>query len=195
MATGESAFEDGTLNFLSIPDVAVGLDWLAGIGIDVINTRVRCLTGWFLDRLVELRHSNSSPMVLTYGPTDTTMRGGNVVFNLLDVEGKVVDERLVARESAAARISLRTGCFCNPGCGEDAFGLNLMRLRPLMWAHKKSNLDTYISLIGLPSAGAIRVSFGVASAPKDIDRVLSWIEATYRDRITNADGLPLRERC
>jgi selenocysteine lyase/cysteine desulfurase len=195
MAPGESAFEDGTVNFLSIPDVAVGLDWLAGIGIDVINTRVRCLTGWFLDRLVELQHSNSSPMVLTYGPTDTTMRGGNVVFNILDVEGKVVDERLVAMESAAARISLRTGCFCNPGCGEDAFGLNLMRLRPLMWTHRNSNLDTYISLIGLPSAGAIRVSFGIASAPKDVDRVLLWLEATYRDRITNSDGLPLRERC
>ncbi len=75
MALDESAFEDGTLNFLSIPDVIFGLDWVAGIGMHIIATRVRCLTGWFLDRLGRLVHSDGSPMVRIYGPTNTRARG------------------------------------------------------------------------------------------------------------------------
>lgn len=196
MALGERAFEDGTLNFLSIPDVAVGLDWLASIGMDVITTRVKCLTGWFIDRLLELRHSDGGPMIRIYGPTDTTMRGGIVAFNFLDADGKVVDERLVARESAEARISLRTGCFCNPGCGEDAFGLDQKKLRALMRHSKEiTSLSSYIRLLGLPSAGAIRVSFGIASTPKDIDRFVTWAKTAYRDRITSSEGLPEHKGC
>ncbi|PFH57695.1 hypothetical protein XA68_14688 [Ophiocordyceps unilateralis] len=121
-AGDESGFEDGTLNYLSIPDVDFGLCWLSGIGIDVVATRVRCLTGWLLHLLQELHHSDGTPMVTIYGPTDLDSRGGTVSFNIIDACQSVVDERLVAMEAAAANISLRTGCFCNPGVGEDAFG-------------------------------------------------------------------------
>jgi selenocysteine lyase/cysteine desulfurase len=131
MASDESAFEDGTLNFLSIPDVLFGLDWLASIGMHVIATRVRCLTGWFLDRLRRLEHSDGTPMIRIYGPTDSKARGGTVAFNFLNTAGNVFDERLVAAESAAARISLCTGCFCNPGVAETALGLDVPSLRPL----------------------------------------------------------------
>ena len=51
MLEDEGAFEDGTLNFLSIPDVTTGLDWIDGIGIDLIHRRVTMLTGWLLDSL------------------------------------------------------------------------------------------------------------------------------------------------
>src|SRR5262249_28231972 len=39
----EAGFEDGTLNYLGIPAVRIGLNHLESIGIDTINTRVRCL--------------------------------------------------------------------------------------------------------------------------------------------------------
>ena len=51
MLDDEGAFEDGTVNFLSIPDVTTGLGWIDGIGIDLIHRRVSMLTGWLLDRL------------------------------------------------------------------------------------------------------------------------------------------------
>jgi hypothetical protein len=35
-----------------------------------------------------------------------------VALNFLDPDGRVIDERAVARDSGAAGISLRTGCFC-----------------------------------------------------------------------------------
>ena len=194
MAPDESAFEDGTLNFLSIPDVIYGLDWLANIGMYVIATRVRCLTSWFLDRLRRLEHSDGTPMARIYGPTDTKARGATIAFNFLDAAGNVVDERLVASESAAARISLRTGCFCNPGVAENALGLNVRSLMPLRYS-KTPSLDEMISLIGLPSGGAIRVSFGLVSNAADVDRFFAFAAKTYRDRITTSAGLPARDRC
>jgi selenocysteine lyase/cysteine desulfurase len=194
MAPDETAFEDGTVNFLSIPDVHFGLDWLAGIGVDVIGTRVRCLTGRLLERLALLRHGDGTPMTRVYGPPDTKDRGGTVAFNLLDPNGQVVDERLVAAESAAAGISLRTGCFCNPGVGEDAFGLDMHALEPLRGT-KTNSLDEYIRLVGLPTAGAIRVSLGLVSTVDDVDRFTAFAERTYRDRIPDTAGLPPRDRC
>src|ERR1022692_2599935 len=46
LARSEAAFEDGTLNYLSIPAVEMGLRHLGSIGMDTIAERVRCLTGW-----------------------------------------------------------------------------------------------------------------------------------------------------
>jgi selenocysteine lyase/cysteine desulfurase len=194
MAPDESAFEDGTLNFLSIPDVHVGLNWLAGVGVPLIGKRVSCLTGWFLQCLNGMKHSDGSPMARVYGPGTVESRGGTVAFNFLDATGNVVDERLVAAESSAAGISLRTGCFCNPGVGEDAFGLDLGVLKPLRHARTHS-LDEYLSLIGLPSAGAVRVSFGLVSTVEDVGRFVEFAERTYRDRVTGVEDLPPRDRC
>ncbi|KAK4148538.1 molybdenum cofactor sulfurase [Chaetomidium leptoderma] len=196
MAPGPEAFEDGTLNFLSIPDVAFGLDWMAGIGMAVIETRVRCLTGWFLDRLLQLRHSDGLPMARVYGPTDLKMRGGTVTFNFLDAGGKVVDERLVALESAAAGISLRTGCFCNPGAGETALGLQTSVVRKLSKVRQFSRgLDEFVEMLGIPSLGAVRVSFGLASTTADVDKFFGFATKTYKDRLTIPVGLAPREQC
>ena len=42
----EWGIEDGTLNYLSIPAVEIGLRHLERFGIDTIQTRVQCLTDW-----------------------------------------------------------------------------------------------------------------------------------------------------
>jgi selenocysteine lyase/cysteine desulfurase len=194
MATDESAYEDGTLNFLHIPDVEFGLGWISGIGQDVIRSRVKCLTGWLLDRLAGLKHGNGSPMVRVYGPRDTHMRGGTVSFNLLSPDGTIVDERLVSGEAARVGLSLRTGCFCNPGAGEGAFDIGLESMRgSTRWGVR--TIDDYLDLIGLPSGGAIRVSFGVASTVADVEKLLMFLENTYVDRQIDTSGLAPRERC
>ncbi|MCS7479656.1 aminotransferase class V-fold PLP-dependent enzyme [Umezawaea endophytica] len=194
MASGEAAFEDGTVNFLSIPDVQVGLEWVAGVGVETIGRRVRALTGWTLDRLTALRHGNGMPLVRVYGPLTTMARGGTVTVNVLTPAGDVVDERVVAAESSAVGISLRTGCFCNPGAGENAFGVDARAVRRLSRARVRS-LDEYLRLIGLPTAGAVRVSFGVASTVGDVERFVEFVETTYRDRVPDTSGLPCRDQC
>lgn len=194
MMPHEGAFEDGTVNFLSIPDVHFGLDWLSGVGMDLIRTGVRCLTGWFIDRLAMLRHSDGTPMAVIYGPTNLESRGGTVSFNLLDVSGKVVDVRIVATESAAARISLRTGCFCNPGASEDALGIDSASLPPLLEIRQPS-FDEFLRIINVESRGAVRVSFGISSTAADVDYFFAFLVDTYRDRITTPDEIPHRNSC
>ncbi|GIH20364.1 aminotransferase class V-fold PLP-dependent enzyme [Rugosimonospora africana] len=190
----ESAFEDGTLNFLSIPDVEFGLSFLDSVGVDVIARRVGCLTGWLLHRLLQMRHSNGAPIARVYGPADLRDRGATVTFNFLDPDGGLVDERLVARETAEAGFSLRTGCFCNPGAGEGAFGIGRRRLRGSMgWGVR--TVDEYLTLIGLATGGAVRASFGLASTFPDVERFLAFAERTYRDRRADTTGLPPRLVC
>jgi selenocysteine lyase/cysteine desulfurase len=190
----ETAFEDGTLNFLSIPDVEVGLAHVRAVGIGAIHRRVGVLTAELLARLTALRHGNGAPMVRIYGPADGRDRGGTVSLNLLDPDGRLVDERLVAAESAAAGISLRTGCFCNPGAGEGAFALTGAPLRgSRRWG--AGSVDEYLDRLGMRTGGAVRVSLGLASNLADVERFLDFVTDTYRDRPATADGLKPRLRC
>src|SRR5215472_2747371 len=191
LLNGEGAFEDGTLNFLAIPDVTAGLDWINSIGIDLIHQRVSILTSWLLECLGKLRHSAGTPMARVYGPTSGFARGGTVAFNFLDPDGRLVDERAVARDASAAGISLRTGCFCNPGAGEWAFGLSRRDVRGPWWRallvggfsrQAVTTVDDYLDRIGLPSGGAVRVSVGVASNRADVEAFLDFAERAYRDK-------------
>ena len=194
LAGDETRFEDGTLNFLHIPDIEAGLAWISAIGIDVIHERVTCLTGWLLDRLGAMRHSNGQPMIRIYGPADLRHRGATIAFNLLDSGGAVVDERAVARDTAAAGISIRTGCFCNPGAGEGMLGLTRADvIRALR--RRAQTVDEYIEVLNVPSAGGIRASFGLASNIADAERFADFLESAYRDRVVDARGLPPRLRC
>ena len=204
MLDDEGAFEDGTVNFLSIPDVTAGLDWVNAIGTDLIHRRVSLLTGWLLDSLSRLKHGNGAPLIRLYGPAGMAGRGGTVSLNFLDPDGHVVDERAVARDAAAAGISLRTGCFCNPGAGEWALGLSRRDVRGPWWLallgggflrRSMTTVDDYLAMIGLETGGAVRVSLGLASNIADVEAFLDFAERTYRDRGADLTGLAPRLRC
>ncbi|GAA3190458.1 MULTISPECIES: aminotransferase class V-fold PLP-dependent enzyme [Streptomyces] len=194
MTDDESAFEDGTLNYLSIPDVATGLEWLDAVGIDAVHAHVTALTARLLDGLRALRHGNGAPMARVYGPEGTRMRGGTVALHLLTPDGAVLDERAVARDAAARGISLRTGCFCNPGAGETAFGIPRAALAAA--SHRTTGtVDDYVRALGLPFGGAVRVSLGVSSGAGDVRAFLEFVAEAYRDRPADARGLPPRVHC
>jgi selenocysteine lyase/cysteine desulfurase len=195
---GEAGFEDGTVNFHSVPDVTVGLEWIGSVGVELIGQRAAMLTSWLLTCLERLRHSNGAPMVRVYGPPSVSARGGTVALNFLDHDGRLTDERAVARDAAAEQISLRTGCFCNPGAAEAAFGLDERRLRAARRALGRRTavtLEDYLPLLGLETGGAVRVSLGVASTYQDVEAFLDFAERTYRDRFPALDGLPPRLSC
>jgi selenocysteine lyase/cysteine desulfurase len=193
-APDEARFEDGTVSFLQIPDLEFGLAWVNDIGMDRIHQRVMCLTGWLIDRLAGLRHSNGEPMARLYGPANTHDRGSTVAFNLLDPSGRVIDERAVAEATAAAGISIRTGCFCNPGASEGASQLTTQAWRAAARARIQT-MDQYVEFLGLPSGGAVRASLGLASNIDDVERFLAFVETAYRDRVVASRGLPPRYGC
>jgi molybdenum cofactor sulfurtransferase len=191
LSPNEAAFEDGTLNYLSIPAVEIGLRHLQTIGIEVIAERIRCLTGWLLDELLALRHSNGRAMVRIYGPATTEHRGGTVTFNLYDPQAHLLDYRRIEELAGEEGISLRTGCFCNPGAGEMAEGLTEEDMRAGLAMGPDINLFSFVRLMqdrSHKSAGSIRASIGLASNFPDIWRFLRFITG-FRDqtRLTIGD--------
>jgi molybdenum cofactor sulfurtransferase len=190
LAPREAGFEDGTLNYLSIGAIEIGLQHLAWVGMDAIQTRVECLTGWTLARLIELRHSNGRPMVRLYGPLTTRMRGGIVTMNFYDPAGHLLDYRRVEELAGQQRISLRTGCFCNPGAGETAEGITEDDVSAALAARPDMTLPLFLQIVtarGGKSVGAIRASFGLASNFADAERFLRFAE-TLRDQTRLAIG-------
>ncbi len=185
LSRNEAAFEDGTLNYLSIPAVEIGLRHIEAIGMETIGERVRCLTGWLLEELLALRHVNGRAMVRIYGPVTTEARGGTVTLNLYDPEGHLLDYRRVEELAGEAGISLRTGCFCNPGAGEWAEGLNDDDMRAGFELRESINLQSFLRLMQSrgqnKSAGAIRVSLGIASNFADVARFLEFV-TSFRDQ-------------
>ena len=113
------------------------------------------------------------------------MRGGTITFNLYDPDGHLLDYRRVEELATDRRISIRTGCFCNPGAGETAEGLTEEDMLAGAAAGADMTLPRFLQVIqhrGGKSAGAIRASLGLASNFADVERVRasSWRASAIR---------------
>ncbi len=177
LAEGEAAFEDGTLNYLNLPAVEIGLKHLEAIGLEAIHERVGCLAGWMLDNLLALRHRSGQPLVRLYGPPEMDRRGGTVTVNFYTPAGQAIDHRVIEREANRVNISLRTGCFCNPGGGELALGITGTELsqcfrQPQYQSH--FTVDDFRVCIDGKSSGAVRMSVGLVSNFADVRRFLEF---------------------
>jgi len=173
---GAEGFEDGTLDYLNLPAVAIGLRYLEEVGVARLHTRLEALTGRLLQELAALKHRNGLPLVKVYGPTTTVARGATVTFNVFDANGHFVDHRQVETRANAAMISLRTGCFCNPGDGELALGISAEELSSCFVASRaRLTLDDFRRCIDDKSTGAVRVSLGIASNAADVDRLIVFL--------------------
>lgn len=171
---GAEAFEDGTLNFLGIIAIPPGLAFLRDVGMDRITARVEGLTGRLLEILGGLRNPDGRPAVELYGPEDVEGRGGTVSFNLLDSSGGVVPYGAVERAASWHNISLRGGCFCNPGAAEAAFGLpagESVRCFESLPLGAFSLKDLAECLDHRYAVGALRASVGIATNEADLDRL------------------------
>jgi selenocysteine lyase/cysteine desulfurase len=178
----EAAFEDGTLDYLSLPAVEAGLDHICEVGLDTIHERVRCLTGWMLKELSGMRHGNGRPVLHIYGPLETEMRGGTITMNFYDPDCSFFDHRTIEMEASHAGISLRTGCFCNPGGGELSLGISQSDLDTCFaQPQKRLTLDDFRHCIDGKSTGAVRISFGIASNFADAYRFVEFAR-TFVDR-------------
>lgn len=183
LADGHTAFEEGTVNYLDIPAIEIGLRHIESIGLDLIHERVRCLAGWLLDELTAMKHSTGEPLVRVYGPTDTHSRGGAVTVNFFDRDGHLIDHRLVERQANQVNISLRTGCFCNPGAGEVALGFSRVELDVCFTQPGHENrlsLDDFRLCFDGQSLGAVRISVGLVTDFNDVQAFLKFAEGLLR---------------
>ena len=138
---------------------------------------MHCLTGWLLDALLSLRHAGGRPLLTVYGPVTTDGRGATIAFNIHDATGAMVEHTEVETRAAAAGISLRTGCFCNPGAGEIALGLSAGELDRCFTGSgdRMTREDFGRCLEGGKSPGAVRVSLGLASTFADVRTFVQFV--------------------
>lgn len=184
LAAGPAGFEDGTVNFLGIPAVTVGLRHLSSIGMDLIHQRVNILASWLLEILTGLRHSNGSPLAAVYGPCTMEERGGTIAFLLLDPDGEPFDVPGSERLAAARNMSLRTGCFCNPGDGEVAHRLTRDDVAVCFFTSSQVTFDGCTRTIRETSGktpNTLRVSLGLVSNFEDVFRFAQFLMG-FRDR-------------
>ncbi len=184
LAQNHEAFEDGTLNYLSLPAISMGLRLMEEFDVDSVHKRVMALTSYLLEKMTELTHANGSPLAHIYGPTSIEARGGTIAFNLMDANGAYFPYHLVEKEANEAGISVRAGCFCNPGAGEFSLEMSAEEVRRCA---KQANNDglfdvnAYHRCLGSKPSGAVRASLGLASNFEDVARFLTFL-STFKDR-------------
>ncbi len=137
--------------------------------------------------------ATARPATTIYGPRSWEQRGSTIAFNFLHPDGRVVDERYVDRVAARHNVSLRTGCFCNPGAGEVAFTISRETLLGGEFGDGMT-LDDYMEVIGLPTGGAVRASLGIASNSRDVQRFLVFA-SEFIDLPDAPEDLPPRVAC
>lgn len=183
LAEAPMAFEDGTLDYLNIPAIEIGLKHLQSIGIEMIHQRVLCLTGWLIQNLLEIKYPNGTPLVRFYGPMDTDRRGGALAMNFVNDSGRVVDHRWIEERANTVDVSLRTGCFCNPGAGELALGISSSELTSCFNQPVHEQRLTYNEFrlcIDGKASGAVRVSVGLVSNFEDVEAFIRFAQSLVR---------------
>jgi selenocysteine lyase/cysteine desulfurase len=176
----EAGFEDGTVNFLNLPAIEIGLRFITQVGIDLIHERVECLTGWLLEQMTTIRHSNGAPLVQIYGPTNKLDRGGTIAFSLDDPDGNRLDYRKVEALANQKNISLRTGCFCNPGTGEIVHNLTRVEMAQAFGRSEPMDFNDFFDWARTEhnrNPSTIRISVGIATNFSDIYRFMTFLQS------------------
>ena len=111
-------------------------------------------------------------------------RGATIAMHLLDPAGCLHDVYGVEAAASHEGISIRTGCFCNPGAGEEAHDITPEDMQRCF-----DDLKTAMSLRECQQAiedatgkvpNTFRVSLGVASNFADVQRFLVFA-GTFRN--------------
>lgn len=167
------AFEDGTLDYVNIPAVKIGLEHLSKVGIDAIHEHVAGLTAGLLHELLALEHSNGTKLITLYGPSSMEARGGTLAINFVDKQGKLVSRHHIEKMASQQGISLRTGCFCSPGSCEQLFQLRSEDIDPCM-AGSQQLAPALTDYNANKVTGAVRISVGIASNLADVGAFLRF---------------------
>lgn len=178
---GVEGFEDGTPNFLAVGAVPAGLDFLDAIGVDRIGSHAVALTSELAAELSGMRHANGEPVARLYGAEHRCDRGATLAFNVVGDDGRAIPYADVEARARAARVSVRGGCFCNPGASEAAFGFPADATARCLatTAGRDWTLERFAACLDDHAVGAVRASFGAPSSAGDAERLLDVV-ASYR---------------
>jgi selenocysteine lyase/cysteine desulfurase len=168
-------FENGTINYLDIPAITIGLNFIHSIGMDNINGRVKNLSGLILSEFAKLFHDSGLPLIKLYGPGNTEDRGGTFLFNLFDVSGRQYPFEFVEEMANAEMISCRTGCFCNPGIDELNHCLSPEQLKTYFVSRDHGDYNDFVNFTR-KARGGVRISVGLATTKSDLEKFIRFLK-------------------
>jgi molybdenum cofactor sulfurtransferase len=174
-------FENGTINYLNIPAITYGLTYIQTIGMKNIHSRVQRLTQSLYTKLKDKKHSNGKPLLKIFGPEDRSKAGGTIIFNMFDKNGQKIPFEKVEVAANSQLISIRSGCFCNPGIDEINNCLTSEELAKYYSSRDDGDYREMIIFLN-KMRGSTRVSLGIATNIADLEKFESFIDS-WKDYI------------
>ncbi|KAJ7125419.1 PLP-dependent transferase [Mycena epipterygia] len=171
-------FEDGTINYLTLPAVTDGLRFLAAY-LPFLPLRLSCLMHYLVSSLSKLRHDTTgTPAVRILSATpsrrlksigDQSDTGSIISLVFLSPSGDIIPNSFVEYSASKLNLSLRTGCMCNPGGAAAILGIqdDMQRL------YEGVTLKDFERAVG-HELGVVRISLGLASNFQDVWTVIRF---------------------
>jgi len=194
-------YEDGTVNFTSFSAVTAGIRYMERIGMGNVNRHVQFFSALMESKLRALKWDNGAPLVRipSIGDDKSDERGHALAVVFATRSGKLVPHTMMEEIFSSEGISIRTGCFCNPGSSIqllDKEGIagrseGLVKLidtyLPLL--QKVGRMEKFIEKTSY--YGYIRISFGFPTNRNDIQAVVDCLKKNalahphgFEDKVT-----------
>lgn len=179
-------FEDGTINYLTLPAVTDGLRFLSAY-LPFLPLRLTTLLHYVISSLTRLRHDTTgTPVVCILSRTPSKRlrsvgeqadTGSIISLIFLSPSGEMIPNTFVEHAASQHKISLRTGCMCNPG-GAAAI-LNIQDDMKQLYAGVTR--QDFENLMGR-ELGVVRISLGLASNFYDAWQVIRFATLMSNER-------------
>lgn len=170
-------FENGTINYLDIPAITNGLRFIKSIGIKRLSERISSLVDYIIPKITDISYSSGNPVVKVFGSEQRiNMGGGTIIMSFFDAEGGLIPFEEVESAANKRMISIRSGCFCNPGIDEVNNCITTDELASYFTSHEDGNYHEMISYLN-KMRGTIRLSVGMATNHKDLDTFVEFVES------------------
>ncbi|ESK87857.1 cysteine desulfurase [Moniliophthora roreri MCA 2997] len=171
-------FEDGTINYLTLPAVTDGLRLLSAY-LPFLPVRLSCLTHYLVTSLAKLRHEITDIPVVrvlsrrprkrprSIGEQSDTGSTVSVIFSL--PSGEMMPNSFIEHAASRRNISLRTGCMCNPGGAAAILNIedDMKRLYPGV---TRKDFEEFMGR----ELGVVRISLGLGSNFQDVWNVIQF---------------------
>lgn len=168
-------FENGTINYLEIPALKQGLEYIEEIGLKRLNERVDSMMQYLFSNLKELKHSNGKNQLIIFGHPERKNTGSTMIISFLNPDGTKIPFEKIDELAYNDKISIRSGCFCNPGLDEINNCITTDEISKYFNSRDKGNYWDMIDSIQ-KMRGATRISVGIATTKKDLDFFILFIK-------------------
>jgi molybdenum cofactor sulfurtransferase len=176
LADNYERFENGTIDYLGIPALKIGLDHIEYIGMKRLNERVKGLMDYLIPRIENIQHDSGVNVIKTFGPSDRNLAGGTLIMSFFNPDGSLVPFEKVEYAANARKISIRSGCFCNPGIDEINSCISTDELANYFTSREKGNYKEMVEELN-KMRGATRLSVGIPTTKSDLDTFISFLSS------------------